>query len=71
MVSEKPAALRLMEYERGQPFEQMLRDLYGQGLTQSEVAATLGVPRSTLARWEDRIGLRMVRFLASTQEIIG
>jgi transposase len=58
----KSIAMQEMEHRLGRDLDEVLRDLYhGEGLTQREVGARLGIDSSTVARWMRERGIRARR----------
>lgn len=51
-------AEQVVEQEQGRPVRELLADLYGQGLTQEQIADRLGVARGTVIAWMTKYGIR-------------
>ena len=59
----KSLAQQVVESRTGRALPEMLADLYGQGMTQAEIADQLGVSRASVNRWmrDYRIPTRYMR----------
>lgn len=53
----KTPAQQVVEVRYGRPVGDVIRELYGAGRSQSEVASELGISRQTLALWMAREGI--------------
>lgn len=51
-------AEQIVEAQQGRPIRELLTDLYGQGLTQAQIADRLGVHRITVTKWMTKHGVR-------------
>ena len=52
----KTARMRQIEQERGKPINEVLNDLFDQGLTPEEVGRVLGIDMTTVYNWLARLG---------------
>lgn len=57
-VRMKTLQMRMLEHERGQTIEQIIRTLSEQGYSEEQIANNLGVGRVTLIRWNKILGRR-------------
>lgn len=67
----KTDKMRLIELERGQSLEQIIRSLTEAGLTGREIADKLGVSYKTYHDWKSMLGARRVstvRFASEERE---
>ena len=53
----RTAVQQVIEAREGAPIDQVLARLYGEGMTQQEIADRLGVSRITVIAWMQRLGL--------------
>jgi DNA invertase Pin-like site-specific DNA recombinase len=59
-MANKTQGMRLKEFERGKPFEEIIREQIERGESWTAIAEDLGVSRLTLRDWVSRIGARAV-----------
>ena len=59
-MANKTQGMRLKEFERGRPLEDIIREQIEHGKSWSAIAADLGVSRLTLRDWVSRMGARAV-----------
>jgi DNA-binding transcriptional regulator LsrR (DeoR family) len=57
----RTAAQQRIEARFGKSIDQVIGEAYATGLTQDEIAAELGVSRSSVLRWMNRLGLETRR----------
>lgn len=53
---KKTPTMRLIEIERGEPLEELLRQMTEDGRTQEQIARELSVSMETLRNWVRRLG---------------
>ena len=57
----KTDKMRLLEHERGDTLENLLRGYFAQGLNDGEIADRLGISRQTFYCWLDLMGATVTR----------